>query len=284
MRVAVVQLGHDDDEPVAVRVRRAADLVRGVRGCDLVVLPELWAVGAFSHQDWPGRAEPVDGPTVRALAEAAVASGALVHAGSILERRSGAEGDEGSPDAPLWNTSVLLGPDGTVLARYRKIHTFGFGDGEAALVAAGREPVTVTVPLPREEDGTGPDGRTVCLGLATCYDLRFPELFRALVDRGAVAFVIPAAWPAERVGHWTLLGQARAVENQCLVIQCNTAGVHAGRRMGGRSQVVLADGEVVARAGDGEEILTVTVSLDRILRWRRRFPVLADRRSWWRTD
>ena len=85
-------------------------------------------------------------------------------------------------------------------------------------------------------------------GLSTCYDLRFPEIYRRQVDAGAELFVVPAAWPAARVGHWSLLGRARAIENQAVMVQCNTAGTHAGHEMGGRSQVVSATGEVLAEA------------------------------------
>jgi predicted amidohydrolase len=116
--------------------------------------------------------------------------------------------------------------------------------------------------------------------VATCYDLRFPELFRALVDAGSDVFVIPAAWPAARVEHWELLGRARALENQCFVIQCNTGGSHSGVTMGGSSQVVGPDGVVLARAGQGEEVLSVTIDLDQVHSFRKSFPVLADRRVW----
>jgi predicted amidohydrolase len=114
--------------------------------------------------------------------------------------------------------------------------------------------------------------------LATCYDLRFPEQFRLLLDAGARLVIVPAAWPAARVEHWRLLGRARAIENQMVVIQCNTGGSHGGVRMGGHSQVVAATGEVLAEAGDGEEILDVDVDLTEVAAWRQRFPVLADRR------
>lgn len=91
--------------------------------------------------------------------------------------------------------------------------------------------------------------------------------------------VVPAAWPAARVGHWSLLGRARAVENQCLVVQCNTAGTHAGNEMGGRSQVVAATGEVLAEASaTQEDVLSVEVDLAGTTAYRRSFPVLADRR------
>lgn len=268
MRVHVLQVAYGDDEPVAARVERVTALVAAQSGADLVVLPELWAPTGMGYQGWMAAAEPVDGPTVTAIAQAAEKIGANVHAGSILE-----QAPPGTPLGPQgrgrWNTSVLIGPDGVVRATYRKVHRFGFTDGEPTLIEAGEELVTADLTT-----SAGP----VRLGLATCYDLRFPELFRGLLDAGASVFVIPAAWPARRVEHWTLLGRARAVENQCAVIQCNTGGTHAGVAMGGHSQVVSATGEVLAEAGDGEEVLIVDLDIAAIAAWRESFPVLADRR------
>lgn len=263
MRVHVLQLAYGDDESVPERVARVCDLVRGQSGADLVVLPELWAPGGFAYRTWAGCAEPVDGPTVQAVAAAARDVGAVVHAGSLIE--SGQGGAEGRN---LWNTSVVLGPDGGVLATYRKVHRFGFGAGEPRLLEAGGEVVAVPLPLPEP----------VQTGLSTCYDLRFPELYRLLGERGAELVLVPAAWPASRVEHWRLLGRARALENQCVVVQCNTAGTHAGTEMGGHSQVVGPQGEVLGRAGTGEEVLVVDVDLAEVADVRGRFPVLADRR------
>ncbi|HZI97531.1 MAG TPA: carbon-nitrogen family hydrolase [Actinomycetales bacterium] len=262
MRLAVLQLSYGDDEPIDARRERVAAMVRDQRGADLVVLPELWAPGGFAYRGWPTRAEGLDGPTVTAIAEAAADIEAVVHAGSVIERAPAGPDGRG-----LWNTSVLLGPDGSVLATYRKVHRFGFGQGEPSLLEAGTE--VVTVPLP---------GTDVVAGLATCYDLRFPEMFRALLDAGSELVLVPAAWPAARVGHWTLLGRARALENQCLLVAANTAGTHSGHAMGGRSQVVSPDGEVLAEAGDGEETLVLDVDLGLVARAREAFPVLADRR------
>ncbi len=267
MRVHVVQVAYGDDESVAARVERVAALVAAQRGADLVVLPELWAPGGFAYRTWAERAETLDGPTVRALADAARAAGAVVHAGSIVEKATGGA-DRGETGRGLWNTSVLLGPDGARLATYRKIHRFGFGQGEPTLMEAGTEVVAVDLAL----------GAGVRVGLATCYDLRFPELFRALLDAGTQLVLVPAAWPAPRVEAWTLLGRARAIENQFPLIQCNTGGEHAGLPMGGNSQVVDATGAVLARAGTGEEVLEVDLDLAATLAWRRDFPVLADRR------
>jgi predicted amidohydrolase len=269
MKVALIQLGYGDDEPVAARTERVAALVRAQAGHDLVVLPELWSAGGFDYRRWAGAAEPLDGPTVTAVAKAAREAGATVHAGSIMERAADGDADRGPDGRGLWNTSVVLSPAGDVVATYRKIHRFGFAGGEPRLIEPGEQIVTVDVPTPAGD---------VRVGLATCYDLRFPEQFRLLTDAGASVFVVPAAWPARRVGHWSLLGRARAVENQAAVVQCNTAGTHAGTPMGGRSQVVDPMGDVVAEAGDGEQVLVADVDTGAIATWRAEFPVLADRR------
>jgi predicted amidohydrolase len=275
MRVHVVQVAYGDDETVAERVTRVADLVRAQRGADLVVLPELWPHGGFAYRTWAERAETLDGPTVQALADAARDLGVVVHAGSLVERA--ADGADRGPDGRgLWNTSVVLGPDGGLLATYRKIHRFGFGAGEPKLLEAGRDVVTLHLPVGGAEAPGGTVGVTT--GLATCYDLRFPELFRRLLDAGARLVLVPAAWPAARVEAWQLLGRARAIENQYVLVQSNTGGTHSGVPMGGRSQVVAATGEVLAEAGDGEEVLVVDVDLGEVDRWRAQFPVLADRR------
>lgn len=261
----MLQLAYGDDEPVDARRDRVAALVREQRGADLVVLPELWAPGGFSYSEWEDRAEPVEGPTVAAVAGAAREIGAVVHAGSVIER-SASRGPEGRD---LWNTSVLLGRDGAILATYRKVHRFGFGAGEPYLLEAGTDLVTAVLPG---------HGDAAVVGLATCYDLRFPEMFRGLLDAGARLLLVPAAWPAARVAHWSLLARARAVEDQCVVVAANTAGTHAGHAMGGRSVVVGPRGEVLAEAGVGEEVLVVDVDPADVDAARSAFPVLADRR------
>jgi predicted amidohydrolase len=252
VRASLIQLAYDDDEPLDARIDRAADLVRAQTGSDLVLLPELWPQGGFAYRSWADQAQPVDGSVVESMRKAAADLGATVHMGSFVERGA---------DGRLYNTSVLLSGTGDVLATYRKIHLFGFGEGEPVLLGAGNDVVV------HEK-----------LGLATCYDLRFPELFRALLDRGAEVVLIVAAWPAKRVHHWRLLAQARAVENQSYVLACNTAGTHAGYEMGGGSVVVDPWGAVVAEAGTGEEVLVVDLDLSTVASTREAFPILADRR------
>jgi predicted amidohydrolase len=256
VRATLLQIDVDPKESVADRRVRAAELVRAQAGADLVVLPELWPVGAFAAGAFAAEAEPVEGgPTAGAMAAAARDAGVWLHAGSVVER---------DPDGPLFNTSLVFSPDGELHAGYRKIHRFGFDSGEAALMAAGHEVVTARHPA-------------AVLGLATCYDLRFPELFRLLVDAGAEILVIPAGWPARRLAHWRLLVQARAVESQAYVVACGTAGTHAGVTQAGHSMVVDPWGEILAEAGPDEQVLTVDLDPARVAATRAEFPVLRDR-------
>ncbi|MEJ1198223.1 MULTISPECIES: carbon-nitrogen family hydrolase [unclassified Streptomyces] len=255
MRASLLQIAVNEDESAEVRRVRAAALVRDQAGADLVVLPELWTTGAFAFEDFGSQAEPLEGPTYEAMAKAASDAGVWLHAGSVPERGS---------DGQLYNTSLVFSPSGDLAASYRKIHRFGFDKGEAVLMGAGREPVTVRLP-------------ETTLGVATCYDLRFPELFRSLVDAGAETLVVPAGWPERRRSHWTLLAQARAVENQAFVLACGTAGTHAGVPQAGHSIVVDPWGEVLAEAGADEEVLTVEFDPAKVARTREQFPALKDR-------
>ncbi|WP_030665641.1 carbon-nitrogen family hydrolase [Streptomyces cellulosae] len=255
MRASLIQIAVDEGESVESRRRRVAALVREQAGADLVVLPELWTTGAFAFEEFGSEAEPLEGPTYEAMAKAASDAGVWLHAGSIPER---------DPDGPLYNTSLVFSPSGDLAAAYRKIHRFGFDKGEAVLMSAGEDLVTVRLP-----DTT--------LGLATCYDLRFPELFRSLVDAGAETLVVPAGWPERRRAHWTLLAQARAIENQTFVLACGTAGTHAQVPQAGHSIVVDPWGTVLAEAGADQEVLTVDFDPGRVATTREQFPALKDR-------
>ncbi|WP_282797002.1 carbon-nitrogen family hydrolase [Streptomyces sp. CC224B] len=285
MRASLLQIAVDDDESVISRRARVSSLVREVverEGSGLVVLPELWTTGAFGYEAFAAEAEPLEGPTYEAMAETARETGVWLHAGSIPERAvsvgaaagdgvAGADVADGAAgvaeaDEALFNTSLVFSPSGELAAAYRKIHRFGFDKGEAVLMGAGHELATVRTP------------ETV-LGLATCYDLRFPELFRGLVDAGAEVFVVPAGWPARRRAHWSLLARARAVEDQVYVLACGTAGTHAGVEQAGASVVVDPWGEVVAEASPTREaVLTVDLDLARVAETREQFPALKDRR------
>ncbi|MDI5964269.1 carbon-nitrogen family hydrolase [Streptantibioticus silvisoli] len=257
MRASLIQIDVKPDEPVESRRSRAADLVREQSGADLVVLPELWTVGAFAFEEFAAHAEPLDGPTSAAMSDAARDAGVWLHAGSVVERGEG---------GALYNTALLFAPSGALHRTYRKIHRFGFDRGEVKVMTAGKEIVTARLESP-----------DVTLGLATCYDLRFPEQFRLLTDAGAEIIVLPAGWPARRRAHWSLLVRARAVETQTYVLACGTAGTHAGVEQAGYSVVLDPWGEVVAEAGAGEQVLTADFDPARVAETREQFPVLRDR-------
>ncbi|MEA2287407.1 MAG: hypothetical protein QOJ21_3450 [Solirubrobacteraceae bacterium] len=254
--IACVQLGPPEGTPQERRISEVAGAVEALAGADLIVLPEMWPAGYFAFDDYADVAEAADGPTVTALSRAAATAGAHVVGGSFVEQGT---------DGALHNTAFVLGPDGDLLGTYRKMHVFGYRSREAELVTGGDVLVTIPTPL-----GT--------IGMAVCYDLRFPELFRAGVDSGAEIFVVPAAWPAARTEHWRLLLRARAIENQAFVIGCNGAGADRGVEVAGHSAVIDPTGAVVAEGGTDPGLVRAVVDLDLVARTREDFPVLADRR------
>ena len=253
--VALIQLDCNSTEPVPDRIARAHALVaEAAKRAQVVVLPELWHVGAFDMEAARANAEPIDGPLVTGLAAAAKEHGVWLHGGSFTEV---------TPDGEHFNTSVLFTPDGQVAASYRKIHLFGFTGGETTVFTGGEELVVVDTPL-------GPTG------IATCYDLRFPELFRALIAGDATVFLMCSGWPTPRIAHWDLLAQARAIENEAWVIACNQVGRQGPVTLGGHSIVVDPKGNVVAQAGGAETILYADIDPELPQQWRQEFPVLQD--------
>ncbi|GAA5185268.1 carbon-nitrogen family hydrolase [Rugosimonospora acidiphila] len=228
-------------------------------GADLVVLPELWYPGYFAFDGYAAAATTPSGPLPTRLARLAGTLGITLHIGSLVE--AGATGADGRPR--LHNTSLVFGPDGAPLAGYRKVHVFGYASREPELIAGGR--ATATFPLAGAR-----------MGLAICYDLRFPELFRAVVDEVS-GYVVPATWPAARVEHWSALLRARAIEDQAFVIGCNAAGTSHGVELGGHSAVIDPWGAVVGAAGSEPGRLDVEIDLGVATAARATFPALRDR-------
>lgn len=265
MRVAAVQMCSGARPPanLAAATRLVAEATR--RGAEYVLLPEY-----FNYLGPPAGNEPaaqdIPGPTTRRLAELARAHHIYLHAGSMLERSTQA--------GKSYNTSVLVGPDGTLLAVYRKVHLFDIdvpgevAERESDTIASGRR--LVLAPLP-----------TLTIGLSVCFDLRFPEMYRALAAAGADVFTLPAAFtvPTGRV-HWETLVRARAIENHAFVIAAGQAGTTPeGVASYGHSLIVGPWGEVLAAAQtDGEEVLVTEIDLSDVTRRRRQIPVHAMRR------
>ncbi|MEY4137072.1 MAG: hypothetical protein RL205_1200 [Actinomycetota bacterium] len=256
-RVALIQLRCDSAEPMSDRIDRAFAMVReAAPRADLIVLPELWSTCAFDLPAAREGAQPIDGSLVTSLSALAAELGVWIHGGSLAEL---------ADDSTRHNTCVLLDPHGTLVATYRKIHLFGFAEGERTVMTGGRDVVIVDTPL----------GTT---GLATCYDLRFPELFRAFTDSGATAFLVSSGWPLSRIEHWDVLTRARAIEDQAWVIACNEVGTQGadGVVLGGHSVVIDPRGMVIAQAGEAEEILYAEIDPTEPGRWREAFPALGD--------
>lgn len=266
MWVAAVQLNSTAD--LGRNLARAKDLVQEAahHGASLVALPEHFAYLGPEEKS-PPAAQPLDGPLVREFRDLARSLGIFLLLGSFPESVH--------PDRPYYNTSVLIGIGGQILARYRKMHLFdveiagGPVFRESANVQAGSEVVAVSL---------APTPFTV--GLSICYDLRFPELYRALADRGADLIFIPSAFTLfTGRDHWEVLVRARAIENQAYVVAPAQWGEHSkGRRSFGRALIVDPWGTVLAQAPDQEGIIYAELDHERLTRLRREMPVLRHRR------
>jgi deaminated glutathione amidase len=266
MRVAAVQCTASADRPG--NLAAAAELVAGAAGdgAELVVLPELFSLYGNTPTLRAG-AEPMDGPTVQWAAELSVRHRIWLVAGSFVE----AAGRHHN-----YNTSVLVGPDGTVAARYRKLHLFdvdvpGAVTRESDAVAPGDAVVGATVTLD--------DGRPLPIGLTICYDLRFPELYRLLSLAGALVIVVPSAFAAATGrAHWEILLRARAIENQVFVIAADQVGsLSASFTAHGHSMIVDPWGTVLAERPDGPGHVVADLDLAAQQEIRSLLPSLAHR-------
>jgi predicted amidohydrolase len=267
MRAAAIQLNSTGDK--ARNVETAERLVRAAAagGAELVVLPEKWNLLGDSATLRAG-AEPLAGPTISGARSWARELGIHLVAGSIAER---SEYQEKS-----FNTSTLIGPDGELEARYRKIHMFDVDVGGVAYRESEHEE-------PGEEivtAGLGGALEGVTLGMSVCYDLRFPELYRILAVRGARVITVPSAFTLETgKDHWDVLLRARAIENQAFVVAPNQIGEAPPHyRSYGRSAILDPWGVILAQAPDEECFIAADLDLELQDRVRSTLPSLANRR------
>jgi predicted amidohydrolase len=263
IRIACVQLTASADK--AANLERAERLVARAAslGADVIALPEKWN-GVGNAEQLHALAEPLEGgESVSALSRWAQTHGVSIVGGSISERREGHE--------KLSNTSIVVAPDGSVSAVYRKIHLFDVEVGglvyrESEAEEPGDEPVVTQV-----EDWP--------VGLTVCYDVRFPELYRVLALEGAELVTVPANF-TERTGrdHWEVLLRARAIENQFYVAAPAQFGEPMpGRRSYGRSLVADPWGTVLAQAPDEECVIVAELDRARVRDVRAKLPSLANR-------
>lgn len=270
---SVVQLESQDD--LDENLARVSDQVGRAKrlGAEIAVLPENFAFMG-PEEERRALAEPVvlgteesnAGPILRALREVARRERVYLVAGGMPERSD-------DPERPF-NTSVALGPDGSVLAVYRKIHLFDVdvGDGHSY----------------RESKSTSAGGRAITVdlgglqtGLSVCYDVRFGALYRVLVDRGAEALTVPAAFTLMTgKDHWHVLLRARAIECQSWVLAAAQSGSHPkGRRTFGKSCIIDPWGDVVAQASDGPGVAIARIDRARVASVRASLPSLTHRRE-----
>ncbi len=271
LAVAAVQMVSGPD--VADNLARAGELIAQAaeRGAELVALPEYFCLMGHRDRDKLVVAEhPGDGPIQAALAGWAARHRIWLVGGTLPLRIEG-DADHAS------NTCLTYAPDGSLAARYDKIHLFRYDDGErrydeAATLCAGTQPVAFDV--------TARDGARYRVGLSTCYDLRFPELYRALMSpEPCDLFVMGAAftYPTGQA-HWEVLLRARAIENQCHVLASAQGGTHAnGRRTWGHSLAIDPWGVVQAVQAEGEGVVMGQVDAQRQADVRRQLPALTHR-------
>jgi predicted amidohydrolase len=262
MKIGLAQLNSRQNKGANLAAAGEAIDRLAAQGADLVLLPEMSNFHGL-EDSYAEAAEPIPGPSSDWARQKAQEHGIFLHCGSFAERR----GDL------VYNTSVVFDRGGGEIARYSKIHLFdaktpdGLEYRESAAFAAGNEIVTC-------------DCEGVTLGLAICYDVRFPQLFHALADRGAHLFLLPAAFTVPTgISHWEPCLRARAIENGCYVAACGQWGRYArGRENYGHSMVVDPWGVVLAQCHEGIDTLTVELDMDHLRRIRERLPVQKHRR------
>jgi predicted amidohydrolase len=264
LRVAAIQMCSTDDLERNLGIARRLAAAAATEGAKLVVLPECFAFLGSREGDKITVAEalPSDGPITNTLRDIATHDGVWVVAGGAPERIPG-------DDRRTYNTAVVVAPDGSFAARYRKIHLFDVDIPGGAVL--------------RESDSTAPGEAAVAVeiggatvGLSICYDVRFPELYRMLVGKGAEVILVPAAFTAHTgAAHWHLLLRARAVENQAWVVAAAQAGKHNDKRESfGHSLVVDPWGAVVVERDAGDGFVIADLDGATVARRREQMPCL----------
>jgi len=252
MRVSLVQMdiAFGDRQANITKVR---SLLEKASAADVILLPELWSTG-YDLTRAKELAERETGPTVLFMQELAKTNKAYV-GGSILRAHP----------SGVYNTFVLVSPQGSTLAMYDKAHLFRLMQ-EDVYLSPGQQLTYVPTDL-----GTA--------GLAVCYDLRFPEIFRYYADVPVDFTCLVAEWPLPRIEHWRTLIRARAIENQCFMFACNRVGQDLSNTFFGHSMVVDPWGEIILEADDTEGVYSAKIDLNSISASRARIPVLTDRRK-----
>ncbi len=262
-RVAAIQMISTPSVRENIASARRLVAQAAVDGATLVSLPEYWAIMGMHDADKVAHAEQAgQGPIQDFMAETAATHGIWLIGGTL---------PLASPEpGKVLNTTMVFTPEGKAVGRYDKIHLFGFSKG-----AESYDEARTIVPGTRVASFEAPFGR---VGLSVCYDLRFPELYRAMGECALV--VVPAAFThTTGVAHWEVLLRARAIENQCYVLAAAQGGTHQnGRRTFGHSMLIDPWGEVKAVLAEGEGVVAGNIDMAYLAGVRESLPALKHRK------
>lgn len=236
---------------------KIADLIEKnfKKGADIIVLPEVWNVG-WKPTEFEDSAEDLENSeTVEFLSELAQRYNVNIIGGSFISKKAN----------KLYNTCPVLNQDGELIATYDKMHLFSYyGCDEGKYITKGEKPVIIDI-----------DG--IKIGLSLCYDIRFPEIYRAYRKAGADLLINMAAWPKSRPVHWEALAKARAIENQCFMVALTQSGLIEKEEYNlGHSRIIDYNGEVISEIKDGEGAIFAEIKFDEIYKFREKCTVLKD--------
>jgi predicted amidohydrolase len=253
IEVAILQLRVDLTEEIETRVARVIKLLDSLGEGTIAILPELWTIGAFNYKPITKRVLESQKSIRAQLLNKAMEKKIYLHLGSMPFQENGNEA--------IFNQSKVFDPRGNLILEYCKTHLFGGVEGERKDYSPGTNSTTASL-----------SGMTVAC--AICYDLRFPELFRDLISKGAETFIVSASWPVARISHWKTLLTSRAIENQSYVLGCNAVGTQGDVELGGNSMIVNPNGVVVAELGGEEGVLLSKLDTELVPDSRLSFPAV----------
>lgn len=220
----------------------------------VIVFPEVWTTG-YSLGNIEGKAEHINGPTITQLRAVAHEYHVNIITGSIPLKL----------DDKIYNATVVINTEGDIIAHYEKIHLFSFTN-EARFFSPGQKLCQFKL-------------NEIPSGVAICYDLRFPEVFRTMALNGVSIIYLPAEWPTARYEHWRVLCQARAIENQIFICAVNCVGDFKGNPFYGHSLLIAPSGKILAEGTEAEQIIIADVDIKLLDKVRNNMSVFADRRS-----
>ncbi len=232
-------------------VAKEAVIAAAQKGADVVLLPELWACG-YDLKNAQEYASALDRGWFARMREMAGES-RIALGGSMIEK----EGDD------YFNTFLLVDHQGKQLGYYRKAHLFDLIE-EKVYFSPGKKLTIIESPWGK-------------IGLALCYDLRFPEMFRAYALKGVETIFLVAEWPRRRIAHWDALLLARAIENQCFMAAVNKVGMSKGEQLGGNSAVINPMGEILVQGDADPGVFVAEIDHQEAAKAREWMPVLTDR-------